>query len=253
MKTQTPHAFYRLGSSLRYLLDAKVGWLVKGETKIHSNILGVIKNVEELQLPVTLCALQKLRKLEESLGGAKPEDTLSKEQATELHDAARSVREVVNAELKSLIVYAITPKKFPTDRLIADMSFLFPNGVYAQLSALAQYDIAEAGKCIAFERPTAAAFHLLRATEDALKDFYCFAIKNNRVGSLMMGTMISDMRQKRKTKHLSDLIACLDNIRSSYRNPTQHPEKIYDMDEVQNLLGLCADAMTKLSKARLQI
>lgn len=253
MKTQTPHAFYKLGASLRYLFDAKHGWRIKADGAIYSNIGSVIKSVDELQLSVAQCALTKLRSLTEEFRSCGADDVLSTSQATAVRSAARAFREVVKAELKSLVVFAITPKRFPTERLLGDMAFLFPNGCYAQLSSIAQYDIGEAGKCIAFERPTAAAFHILRAVEETLKDFYLHAIKQNRTTQLTMGPIIADLRVKRKTMHLKDLTSCLDNIRNSYRNPTQHPEKVYDMDEVQNLLGLGLDAISKLIRARREI
>jgi hypothetical protein len=31
----------------------------------------------------------------------------------------------------------------------------------------------------------------------------------------------------------------LDSIRKRFRNPTQHPEKVYDIEETQNLFGQC--------------
>ena len=37
---------------------------------------------------------------------------------------------------------------------------------------IAKIDLAEAGRALAFELPTAAAFQLLRATEQVLRDFY---------------------------------------------------------------------------------
>src|SRR5258706_16076864 len=102
---------------------------------------------------------------------------------------------------------------------------------------IAKYDVEEAGKCIAFERPTAAAFHLLRGTESVLKDFYCTMIKQKRC-QLMWGPMVADLRKRPKTKKNIVLLDNLDNIRRSFRNPTQHPEKIYDIQEVQDLWGL---------------
>jgi hypothetical protein len=101
MKTQTPQTFYRLGSALRFILDAKIGWKIKGDTQVYANVLSIIKNVEDLQLPVTLCAIQPFRKLADTLSKATPTDILGKEQCAQLNSAARARREVVNAELKS--------------------------------------------------------------------------------------------------------------------------------------------------------
>jgi hypothetical protein len=38
----------------------------------------------------------------------------------------------------------------------------------------------------------------------------------------------------------------LDHIRVNFRNPTQHPDKIYDIQEVQDLFGLCVDAANRM-------
>ena len=43
------------------------------------------------------------------------------------------------------------------------------------------------------------------------------------------------------------LLNNLDNIRQSFRNPTQHPEKIYDIQEVQDLWSLCVDVVNRMS------
>jgi len=250
MKTVTPIKYYNLGSILRYLLDAKQGWRVKGDIFIYSNLKALITGVDELQLPVSAMGLRTLRNLEVQLKAVPDGEKLTLEQQKALNTAARGFREVIAAELRSLIVYTLVPKRYPSDVLLSKVGTLLAANIFSSLTTIAQFDLEEAGKCIAFERPTAAAFHILRATEATLKDFYLHSVKHKRTKHLMMGPIIADMRIKRKTKHLTDLIACLDNIRNSYRNPTQHPEKAYDLDQVQDLLSICFDAITKLSKAK---
>jgi hypothetical protein len=44
------------------------------------------------------------------------------------------------------------------------------------------------------------------------------------------------------------LLAQLDYIRRQFRNPTQHPEKVYDIEETQDLWGLCTDVITRMAK-----
>jgi hypothetical protein len=61
-----------------------------------------------------------------------------------------------------------------------------------------------------------------------------------------MGPMV-DLMRARKTKKLSkERLDILDIIRANYRNPTSHPEKEYDLDEVQDLFVLSLDAINKL-------
>ena len=40
----------------------------------------------------------------------------------------------------------------------------------------------------------------------------------------------------------------LDNIRDSFRNPTLHPNKRYDIQEVQDLLGVSVDVVNRMIK-----
>jgi hypothetical protein len=109
----------------------------------------------------------------------------------------------------------------------------------------------EAGKCIAFERPTAAAFHLMRATEAVLRAFYFQHVQRNRIQQMLWGPVVQDLRGRRKfggNERFSVLFANLDNIRLSFRNPTQHPDKTYDIQEVQDLWGLCVDVISRMAK-----
>ena len=62
--------------------------------------------------------------------------------------------------------------KYPLDRLLEDYESLFRVGIFKKLSTKAQYDIRECCKCIAFDLPTSAAFHILRAAEEVLRKYY---------------------------------------------------------------------------------
>ena len=115
-----------------------------------------------------------------------------------------------------------------------------------------QYDLTEATKCIAFERPTAAAFHILRATENVLREFYKTNIRTSRVKDLMWGSMIKDMQEGHPTKkknipNADVLLNQLDYIRKQFRNPTQHPDKVYDIEEAQELWNLCGDVISRMA------
>ena len=45
------------------------------------------------------------------------------------------------------------------------------------------------------------------------------------------------------------LLAQLDHIRASFRNPTQHPDAVYDIDEAQDLAFLSIDVLARLVRA----
>jgi hypothetical protein len=120
-------------------------------------------------------------------------------------------------------------------------------GVFKELPEVAQYDFLQAGRCIAFELPTAAAFPLMRGTEDVLRWFYCSVVKRERVSPLRWGPMTSHLGGRRSPPP-DVLLANLDNLRRSFRNPTQHPDKIYDIEEAQDLLALSIDVVSRMVK-----
>jgi hypothetical protein len=140
----------------------------------------------------------------------------------------------------------LTEKRFQLNNLINGMSKLFASDLFGKLPDIAQFDFNEAGKCIAFERPTAAAFHILRGTEATLKSYYQHLVKRKRMSDPMWGPIIIELRKRGKSP--KTLLDNLDNIRNNFRNPTSHPEFKYTMDEVQDLLGVCVDVVNRLCK-----
>ena len=173
---------------------------------------------------------------------------LSEEQAVELNMICHNLRRTLEAELTTLEAFIVTPKRFDINKLLNDIGSLMSPDIFSELPEIVRYDFTEAGKCIAFGRPTAAAFHLLRGTEAVLRHFYCTLIRRKRVSPLLWGEMTKDLRKRKTTKKHTTLYNNLDNIRLSYRNPTQHPEAIYDIDAVQDLLPLCFEVVSKMIK-----
>jgi len=144
------------------------------------------------------------------------------------------------------VAFIVTDKRIDVEKLLDEVAGLFAPGTFAKLPEIAQYDFAESGKCIAFERPTAAAFHCLRATEAVLRYYYCSLVKQRRP-ELMWGPMVDSLRRSRKNPP-AVLLSNLDNIRHSFRNPTAHPEARYDISEVQDLFNLCVEVVNRMVK-----
>ena len=218
-----------------------------GGSYVCFNLDMFFQNLDEIGLQVTERAAWKLREILTQLQGKDPDATLTDDEAQTLRKAATEVRNTLEAEIYGFEAYVVTPKRLDVKRLTDDPGSLFAPKVFGKLPSLAQYDLSEAAKCIAFERSTAAAFHILRATEDVLRDFYTALARQKRVDR-MWGPMVSDLKKRPKAKKHLVLLAHLDNIRLSFRNPTQHPEATYDIHEVQDLWGLCVDAINRMAK-----
>jgi hypothetical protein len=172
---------------------------------------------------------------------------LTAEQATKLREAAGRIRDTVMAESKNLMVYVASDKRFALSYLLDDIGGLMDEGVFDELPDVSKYDFQQAGKSIAFELPTAAAYHLLRGTEGVLKHFYLSIVKQRRLNNPMWNPMVIALRNRSKPPP-KVLLDSVDNIRVNFRNPTQHPEMVYDIGEVQNLMPLCFDATNRMMK-----
>lgn len=200
------HGYFWFGTCVRYLQDVSArsflgeeeDWLVIG------NLARFFTYLDNLNLQVTKIASADLRALYRELAQLDPELGLSQDQAQSLASEVRSVRNTLEAELRGLEAYVVTPKRMDVDRLLEDISSLLSPHVFNKLPPIAQFDLSESGKCIAFERPTASAFHLLRATEAVLREFYCAIVLRGRVG-LMWGGHGSGFAQEKKSKAIRGL------------------------------------------------
>ena len=165
-----------------------------------------------------------------------------------LASAMRELRITLYSEAAGKEAFLVTGKRFEIEKLMAKPSELLAPGLFDELDEYTRYDLEEAGKCIAFERPTAAAFHLMRATEATLRRLYCAKVKRQRVDPLLWGPMVQHLRRRRDSPP-RPLLDGLDNIRHNFRNPTQHPDAIYDIQEAQDLLALSLDAIGRAAGA----
>lgn len=170
-----------------------------------------------------------------------------------MQEIMKEIRLTLIAEAKGIYAYVVTDKTIDVKKLLGDVGKLFRPNVFNSLPEIARYDFEEAGLCIAFERSTAAAFHILRATEAVLRLYrkkYIWPAKEN----LTWGQIVHELKNKQKGKKPdSVLIDNLGNICNSFRNPTQHPEKIYDIYEVQDLFNLCIDAVNRMILATTKV
>jgi hypothetical protein len=250
MKAESILTYYSFGTCVRCVEDVSDGYPIHNIEERRfalANLKRVLEYVDTLDLKVSARAAFKLRKIESELDAKEKDALLNAETPKRLSDEVTSFRSTLEAELSGLEAYVIGPKRIDVRRLMDDVPSLFAPGVFTQLDDVAKVDLSEAGKCIAFERSTAAAFHLLRGTESVLRNLYIRNAKRNRV-SLMWGPMVQDLKNRKALKADESLINNLDDIRLHFRNPTQHPEKTYDIEEAQDLWGRCVDAINRMAK-----
>ena len=237
-----------IGACLRYLQDVQIGDRIIGSVYATGNIDRFLKELDKLELNVTRRASRDLKKLYETLNKLPEDSKFEGDNRNELLETITALRKTFQAETEGIQAIIITDKRYSIDKL-QNIRTLLDSGVYDKLPDLARYDLDECGLCICFERNTAAGFHLLRATEEILKHFHKIYIRKKYTTFKTWGNYTNELKNKNKGKRPDiSLINHLDNIRNSFRNPTQHPDKIYDVEEVQNLLGVCLDVINRMGR-----
>lgn len=243
-----------LGGDFLYLRSQEEGDLITNKTEYggkSSYAKGTIETflnlLEEYEMPVTLRAADELREFYDKIKDREIGTRFTKNEGIELKSIIMELQKTFWAEAGGIHSFFTTDKKILIDKLTSNHEALFPEGVFDELSEIAKYDVKEAGMCIAFERSTAAAFHILRATEDILRMLYCCCVKRGRVKVSTWGNITKDLEKKRK-KPSNAIMKNLDYIRSNFRNPTIHPEVRHDIEEAQSLFILCIDVISKMIK-----
>lgn len=241
-----PYAFIVIGLLVRYLRTAG------GElsSSIIKSISSLLQSLEKMQFRVTLKATEATDDLinfqQELVGLSKPVQ-LSLSQKSTLARIMNTLEKVIYAEAQTKELFITTEKRYSIDFLLNQPDKILGTNVYNIIPEISRYDFQEGFRCIAFGLPTAAAFHMLRGTESVLKAFYLKHIKRCREPKPMWANMVQALRKKKTRGTSKVLLDSLEMIRESYRNPTAHPEIIYDIEQVQDLLGVCIDVVNKMA------
>lgn len=128
----------------------------------------------------------------------------------------------------------------------------------------ASFEIDEAAKCLALERPTASVFHVMRTLEIALE-----AIRHSlrlqdpiKPADRNWGIILQNIKnelQRRNTASpvdwqnasdndfFPDVYVSLDAVRNAWRNPTMHVERVYTSEDAEHIFIAVRGFMKKLA------
>ncbi len=124
------------------------------------------------------------------------------------------------------------------DKLLKGAHHGYSVSAKSALSAGCKAEIDEAGKCLAYERSTAAGFHILRSVEMAVKQYLSLVpgFVMPPVHRLNWGEYIKLLKDNGASKEVTDT---LQSIKDNHRNPLMHPEDTLDLPEAVTLMSLC--------------
>jgi hypothetical protein len=110
------------------------------------------------------------------------------------------------------------------------------------------FDANQAGRCIAFDLPTAAAFHMHRVNEEVLRIYYDTVTNNKpRPERRNIGAYIDAMKNHHVQVALPSakgVYSVLTMIKDHHRNPVIHPDdRLENVEEAIDLLGIIRSAL----------
>jgi hypothetical protein len=173
-----------------------------------------------------------------------PEEPIAFWKVNEVQMAAKEFETVLAAECQVMDTYFV-PKKgtYSTADLIERAHYQVPPIYRSGLPEFTKADLDQAGRCLAFDLPTAAAFHLLRGTEAALRQYYERVVPGTKRAAPKMrnwGVYLKLLKEHGAEPRVTSL---LDHLKDSYRNPVLHPEENYTDERAQVLFGVCVSAL----------
>lgn len=162
---------------------------------------------------------------------------------------------IFKRESKRVSIFAVTRKGiYDTEALIEEGEKKFPPELLAVMPAKVIEDVQEASRCLAFERGTACAFHICRATEGLMRAYYKKLTgdewpppppkpKMNRDWH----TLVSQLKVEGAPKKIIERLGELREDRNSYA----HPDVTVPIDEAPIVYETCTFAMFYIAKEML--
>ena len=169
--------------------------------------------------------------------------------------ALEKFEHTLSAELREAATYYI-PRIgiFDTPRLVDGAEHHIDTELRAHMNEMAIKDFHDAGRCLAFDLPTASGFHAARSVEGVLAAYYkTFAGEsapppnNGTMGDYLkaleeMTTSVAGNLPEQKTLRTLREIAKLD------RNPVMHPRETLDRQEAAIFFNLATSAIMAMAR-----
>lgn len=263
MQRVNEYRFYELGkriaaiSAVEYATPyADVMWALwearDALTQLHADPVGM-----RVSLPVVARLIGAITKIvpEDVREAAKKSQVLEGQPPVqigyayyELQDALKSFEPVLSAECNALDTYVVSQKRaYSTSHLVDRCEEMLPQETVVLLTPGMVDDLRAAGRCLAFDTPTAAGFHILRAVE-AMMAVYYKHITGNELPKQNRNWGLYLQKLEKAPKADDKILGALKHIKDNYRNPITHPEDTLTEGEAVMLFALCLSAIEMMAE-----
>ena len=243
--------FYGLGASVRQISGLRADMVL---SDVWGNLFTAQNELQSLFgaewfLPAVRNTLGPGQKLLGAIQAITQQNDFAKKlDYLEVYNVTAALTEfetVLRNELALADVYFVTRKAgYDTSVLIANAEVNFAKELPLKVPK-AIPDIREAGKCLAFEMSTAAGFHVLRAAEAVVREYWNAVSKGKpHPKQKNLGVYLKRMRDI----HIGHpkVLAVLQQIKDLHRNPLAHPEETLTSEQATGLFGIVQSAINAM-------
>jgi len=166
-----------------------------------------------------------------------------------VQNRARDFETIVLAELQTLATYHVTQKgAYSTPDIIERAEITLPESIRAKITDKVIDEIRQSGRCLAFDNPTASGFHIIRAVEGVMHQYYLAICKPTPAPAHLdnWGAYIAELR-KSNDPSVKETIAILQQIKDNDRNLIMHPERVLSVDDAFTLFEIAKGAIMAMA------
>jgi hypothetical protein len=251
MEKTNIYKFYRLGQLLNeFKTDEE-----PTNIELYNRITNFLDFVSELNLQVTNSAIKlgdikKYHKIldNDSKGNAK--NKVASDTVKKVNSEIKKLLTTFEAEILNKNSFILKDKKSKMEHLIDDQTKLFKKPDVLLIAPFdVQYNVIESAKCLAFDRYSASAFHMLLATEEYVRFFNDKFLEPSIEDeeTITFYNLINETEEiLSDLKYNSELISFLHIIRKFYRNQSQHSNRKFTESEAEELFMICIKIINEM-------
>lgn len=199
MRTVKLYDYYSFGFNYELLLNSSSQKTIEEFCKDFTTYQDFITK-HNLKVTVSSLRLQNINEDLEKLNKLNKGKKKKEQIPSNLHSAIiakiRKADSTLDAELNTQRSFLLDQKRFSNEILTESIEKVFSDSIFSELPEIAKFDFKECGKCLAFDRFTAAAFHALRGTEDTLKFYYSKLLNKVTTDKQTWGNFYTEIERK---------------------------------------------------------
>lgn len=182
-----------------------------------------------------------------------PDEARSEIELNSIMAKVEQFRTVLIADLRIAASFTVTRSGiFDVSQLVNCARNVLPAAAFVAVSEDVLKEIDDAGRCLAFNLPTACGFHAMRAVERVIKRYLGDFFSGEEIAKMSnwgqyLAALEQRLQSENEPKPTKESIALLRQIKEIYRNPVIHPERTLSPEEAATLFHSTVAAINRVT------